>query len=605
MAAGWSEAAHKSTGWSNFLAEGRFPRFALICLGIWLNAADSLVTATLMPSIGAEIGGYAYFGWATAGFLLGAVLAGASAGRMSEIVGLRLATTFAGLLLAAGCAMSALAPNISLFLAGRVVQGIGGGWISGLGMVAIALLFPERHLARMFASISAVWGIATVLGPLIGGSFAQTGAWRTVFWVFALQALLFAAAAPALLRQTSPRRGAGVPWRQLIILAFGVGAIALADVTPSALLAFAMILVGLALVSLVLAIDARAQVRLLPQGAGDPRRSPGAGYAALFCFVASSMGLLVYAPTFLQVLHGLTPLWAGYIVAAQALSWTLSSFVVVSASEASQRRWIRVGAIFIFASLLLLMVVMAHGALTAIVASVALMGVGFGLSVSLINRRVIRVLPDAERAVGGSALMAARQTGGAVGAAIAGATANVAGFGTGLSEAGVQNTAFFVFATALPLAVGGVCAAWRLTGAGAEARQEGCVLLAPRHPLLLSIEALSLRERQELACAVSMLWDEFETNEVPTTEAERRAYVVKMRAAADRVRKQARADRYHLALAPDLMALYGEVADASDPSPDARRIAEHLPIVVAHGHAIRRSAAHSRTAGRSRDAAVS
>jgi hypothetical protein len=381
-----------------------------------------------------------------------------------------------------------------------------------------------------------------------------------------------------------------VPWRQLIVLAFGVGAIALADVTRSAILAAGMILVGLALVSLVLVIDARAQVRLLPHGAGDLRRSPGAGYATLFCFVASSMGLLVYAPTFLQVLHGLTPLWAGYVVAVQALSWTLSSFLVVSASEVGQRRWIRVGASFIFASLLLLMVVMAYGALAAIVTSVALMGVGFGLSVSLINRRVIRTLPDEDRAIGGSALMAARQTGGAVGAAIAGATANVTGFGTELSEVGVQTTAFFVFATALPLAAGGVWAAWRLTGAGAEVRQEERVLLTPQHPLLLSIEALSLRQRQELACAVSMLWDELETSDAPTTEAERRVYVAKMRAAADGARKRAGPDRHHLALAPDLMALYGEVADALDPSPDARRIAEHLPIVAAHGRAIRRSA---------------
>ena len=83
-------------GWADLLAEGRLPRFALICLGVWLNAADSLVTATIMPSVGAELGGYAYFSWATAGFLVGAILAGASAGRLSEIFGLRGATALAG-----------------------------------------------------------------------------------------------------------------------------------------------------------------------------------------------------------------------------------------------------------------------------------------------------------------------------------------------------------------------------------------------------------------------------------------------------------------------------------------------------------------------------
>ena len=63
--------------WADLLADGRLPRFALICLGVWLNAADSLVTATIMPSVGRELGGYAYFSWATAGYLVGAILAGA------------------------------------------------------------------------------------------------------------------------------------------------------------------------------------------------------------------------------------------------------------------------------------------------------------------------------------------------------------------------------------------------------------------------------------------------------------------------------------------------------------------------------------------------
>ena len=68
-----SERETASSSWTDLLADGRLPRFALICLGVWLNAADSLVTATIMPSVGADLGGYAYFGWATAGYLLARV----------------------------------------------------------------------------------------------------------------------------------------------------------------------------------------------------------------------------------------------------------------------------------------------------------------------------------------------------------------------------------------------------------------------------------------------------------------------------------------------------------------------------------------------------
>src|SRR5260370_30736673 len=84
--------------WADVLSEGRAPSFVLICLGVWLNAADSLVTATIMPSVGRALGGYAYFGWATAGFLLGSVMAGASAGLLAKRFGLRRATAAAAVL---------------------------------------------------------------------------------------------------------------------------------------------------------------------------------------------------------------------------------------------------------------------------------------------------------------------------------------------------------------------------------------------------------------------------------------------------------------------------------------------------------------------------
>jgi len=158
-----------STSWADLLAEGRLPRFALICLGVWLNAADSLVTATIMPSVGADLGGYAYFAWATAGYLVGAILAGASSGRLSEMFGLRAATALAGVVMAVGCVMSAMAPSVAPFLIGRLIQGLGSGWISGFAMVAIAFLFPERHLPKVFTAVTFVWGIATLLSPLFGG----------------------------------------------------------------------------------------------------------------------------------------------------------------------------------------------------------------------------------------------------------------------------------------------------------------------------------------------------------------------------------------------------------------------------------------------------
>jgi MFS family permease len=459
-----AEASVGANGWSDLLGEDRLPRFALICLGVWLNAADALVTATIMPSVGADLGGYAYFSWSVAGFLVGAILAGASAGRLSEMFGLRAATALSGLLTAGGCALSAAAPNIELFLAGRLLQGLGTGWISGFSMVAIALLFPERHLARVFAAVSGVWGVATLLGPLVGGLYAQGHDWRGVFWLFAGQAAAFSVAAVWLLRGAGVRReGSGIPWLPLAVLGVGVAAIGAADVTRGAGPSFGLVGAGLVALVLTLAVDARARIRLLPRDAARLGSAVGAGYASMFLMTAASMGFAIYGPPILQTLRGYSPLWAGYVIGVESLAWTLAALVVTDASERWDAFWIRMGAVLLIASVAVLAWALADRPLAWVLLGASLLGAAFGLSWSFMSRRVLMALADDDRAIGSSAIITVRQTGAAAGAALSGAAANLVGFSQGLTKETAHAAASAVFLIAIPLAVVGAWAAFRMT----------------------------------------------------------------------------------------------------------------------------------------------
>ena len=115
----------------------------------------------------------------------------------------------AALLYAVGCAISALAPDMSAMLLGRLLQGWGGGWMVALSHVGITQLFPPARWPQLLAVISAVWGVSALLGPLIGGAFATAGLWRGGFWAFAAQALALAAAMPLLLGRRACARPAG------------------------------------------------------------------------------------------------------------------------------------------------------------------------------------------------------------------------------------------------------------------------------------------------------------------------------------------------------------------------------------------------------------
>ena len=295
---------------------------ALLLLGIWLNAADALVTVTLMPSVAKSLGGYAYFAWAAGGFMLGGIVASASAGFLATRVGLKRTLVIAGGAYLLGCVASAAAPNIWLFLAGRLVQGVGAGWIVGLCFVVIGVVFPSRLAIRMFAALSGVWGAATLLGPLVGGVFATLGLWRWAFWVFAGQAGLFVIGASALLpRDRIDEAKVGAPWLQLALVTFGVVCIALAGGRPG-LEAVVLIAFGVGLLALVPLLDTRAKVRILPRVATKILTPAAAGYAAIFLLSAGSIPHTVYSPVLLQSIHHVTPLVAGYVVTAEAMGWS-------------------------------------------------------------------------------------------------------------------------------------------------------------------------------------------------------------------------------------------------------------------------------------------
>ncbi len=450
--------------WRDLATPALAPRAALVMLGVWLNAADGLVTATIMPSVARDLGGTAYFGWALAAFLLGSILAGASAGRVSQRLGLRTAMALAVIPYAAGCALSAAAPTIGTFLIGRALQGVGAGWIAGLCFVAVDALFPKALWARILGALAVVWGVAALLGPLVGGLFAAAGWWRGAFWAFAAQGAVFAAAALLLLPKAAAPAEAARPlaWRTLIVLAAAVTAIALADIAAGTVLPAALIALGLGLLAAAGWVNARPGEGLLPRDAGRLNTVAGAGYATILALEIAAAVYAVYEAAILQVLWRFTPLAAGYAVAAMALGWTLASVLVSGQPERRHGAFILAGAGTVVAGLALTAAAIAWRPAPAI-AGGAIVGMGFGLAWPFLTARVLAALPAEDKAAGAAGIPTTQLIGAAVGAAGAGAMANLLGLAHAFTPERAAAAAPWLFAAFVPVAAAGVLAAWRLT----------------------------------------------------------------------------------------------------------------------------------------------
>jgi MFS family permease len=464
------QASAPQSRWRDLVADGQLPKFTLVCAGTWLTAADELMTATIMPSVARDIGGYAWFGWAVAAFLLGSILGGATAGRLSVRFGLRPALAIGGAAYALGCVASALAPAIGWFLLGRLLQGLGGGWVVGLCYVAVTALFPQTIWARVFSALSGVWGAATLVSPLIGGLFAEAGIWRGAFWLFAAQGLAFIVAGWALIKaepDAQPAASGRPPYAQVLVLTASVAAIGAAGLWPTGGEAAISAAFGLAMFVLFLRLDRTAPSRLLPRVASDPRTAAGAGLLMIFSLQAATIAFSVYGSALLQSLHHARPILAGYILGGSALAWTAAALGV--AGRTADRMFIRLGSAIIVAALVGLALSVPHGGLPLIALCAMAQGGGFGLAWSFTAARIVANTPEAERAFASSAMPTAQLIGAAVGAAAAGAIANLLGFGHGITTARASLAGFWLFAGFLPLALIGCLGAWRLTAAPAAA----------------------------------------------------------------------------------------------------------------------------------------
>ncbi|MGO4837184.1 MFS transporter, partial [Rhizobiaceae sp. 2RAB30] len=171
----------QSVDWRALWRSGDLARFCFVSLGILLHATNETMVATVMPAMVGDLSGVELVGWSLAIYELGSIVAGAATGRLVSYVALRTNVIVAALLFGAGALVCAFAPSMVWFLAGRLLEGFGGGALVALAFVSVERLFPRAIWPQLFAIMSAIWGVAAFSGPLLGALFAETLSWRWAF----------------------------------------------------------------------------------------------------------------------------------------------------------------------------------------------------------------------------------------------------------------------------------------------------------------------------------------------------------------------------------------------------------------------------------------
>ena len=455
----------RSGTWRGLYASGLLGRFVVICVGIWLHAVDSLVTATIAPAIVDDIGGVAYINWTITLYQVGAIVAGAAAPMLCRRIGIRRVLQLAVLLYGGGCVIAGFAPTMGVLLAGRLAQGIGGGILLSLCYVSIQEWFEQSWWSRMFGIAALIWGAGSLLGPLIGGIFAGLHAWRMTFFLFAVQAAVLWAMARAWLPTQAPSHQAAKPWPVLPLLVLTLATMLIAESSVATRVALSALgcALGAGLLYVAARLDRRSSSRLFPVQVLDFRHPIGAGLMMVFALSVATTGFWAYGPLILKILFGTAPLISGYILAIEAVAWSLGTLAVSTASPSADRLLIRLGATLVALGAGGFTVAVPAGRLAGMVLCALLQGLGFGLCWPSIVHRLARFSDEAERPLAVSSPETMQRIGYAVGAAAVGIAANLSGLAAGISIAAAKTAAFWVFAAFIPVLFLAMICAWVFT----------------------------------------------------------------------------------------------------------------------------------------------
>ena len=455
-------------GWREVVTREHLPRLLVLCLAIWLHAANTMLAATTMPEAVGDIGGLRLISWAFALYLMGSIVAATAVSAYVAGHGLRRTMMASTLIYTLGCIICAAAPTMPVLLAGRTVQGLGGGALVALVFIAQDRFFPNRLVPRIVACLSLVWTASALSGPLIGGAFATAGLWRFAFWSFALQGLVLGAALHPLFARAgsdSVLQVRRIPVARLVFVAGAILAISLAGAAGSIAASALLLLAGCTCLWLFVARDSAAsgRSRLLPGHATDLSHPVGSGIAMTFMLGLCMMSFCVYGPILLIRLYGLTPLEAGFVVVTESFGWGAGAFFLSGLAPAHEGRVIRLGSVMLLVGIAAQAWFVPQGPLWLVVVSAFIGNAGFGMAWGYVIKRVVASADREERDRAGSMLPSTQQTAFALGAALTGIIANTLGFERMTQPEELRTAAFWLFAGFVPPALIGNLIAWRFS----------------------------------------------------------------------------------------------------------------------------------------------
>ncbi len=312
------------------LRSERGPVLLALMVSTGLIAIDATILATAVPSIVRDVGGFAQFPWLFSVYLLAQAVSVSVYAKLADTVGRKPIILLGIGLFLVGSVLCGVAWSMPALIAFRAVQGLGAGAVAPIAITIAGDIYTVAERATAQGYIASVWAMSSVIGPTLGGVFAQLGLWR---WIFLVNVPLCLLAGGLIMRnfhETVERREHHVDYLGAVMLTSGMtlailgvleGGQAWAWSSPTSIAVFAA---GAALLGAFVLVERRAAEPILPPWV--LRRRLLATTTALALGVGVILiGLTSYVPTYLQGALGVPPVVAGLALAALTIGWPIAA----------------------------------------------------------------------------------------------------------------------------------------------------------------------------------------------------------------------------------------------------------------------------------------
>ncbi len=402
--------------------------FGALMLGLLLAALDGTIVATALPTIVGDLHGANHLSWVVVAYLLASTVSTPLWGKLGDLHGRKVYFQAAIVLFLIGSILCGFATSMFLLILFRALQGLGSGGLMVGSQAVIADIVPPRERGRYAGFFGAVFGAATVIGPLLGGFIVEYWSWRWIFFVNVPIGMVALVVTAAVLPSAGERRSHVIDWAGIVTLTVSASALILFTSLGGTSFAWLSLpSVSLAAVGVLAAVVFAGVERRSPEPILAPHlfrnRVFGSGSAIGFVVGFAMFGAMTFLPLFFQDVRGASPTNSGLRLIPMMVGLFVSSIAVGQfvSRGGKYRPYPIAGTIVMTVGLALLSTIGISTSNSLMSLYMVILGVGLGLVMQILITAVQNAVAPSDIGVATAGANFFRSIGGSFGTAVFGA----------------------------------------------------------------------------------------------------------------------------------------------------------------------------------------